>query len=288
MNATIAGAGTLTLIPRFDPGKALEIIERDGSTSSWACRHVRRDAARSRTASSCDTSSPELCVSGGSALPVELLRGFEEAFGCKILEGYGLSETSPVASFNHPDRERKPGSIGTPIEGVEMKVVDEQDHEVAQGEVGEIVIRGHNVMKGYWNRPDATAGGDPRRLVPHRRHGAGRRGRLLLHRRPQEGHDHPRRLQRLPARGRGGALRASRRARGGRDRRPARRVRRGGRRRGGRSRTAPRPRPRSCASSSRSRSPPTSTRATSGWSTSCRRGRPARSSSARSSRPPDG
>ena len=73
-----------------------------------------------------DTSARcKLCASGGAAMPVELLRGFEEAFGCKILEGYGLSETSPVASFNHPDRERKPGSIGTPIEGVEMRVVDD-------------------------------------------------------------------------------------------------------------------------------------------------------------------
>ena len=90
-------------------------------------------------------------------MPVELLRGFEEAFGCKILEGYGLSESSPVASFNHADRERKPGSIGTPIEGVEMKVVDDDGNEVPQGEVGEIVIRGYNVMKGYWHRPEATA-----------------------------------------------------------------------------------------------------------------------------------
>jgi long-chain acyl-CoA synthetase len=73
-----------------------------------------------------------------------------------VLEGYGLSETSPVASFNHPDRERKPGSIGTPLEGVEMKVVDDADNDVAAGAVGEIVIRGHNVMKGYWKRPDAT------------------------------------------------------------------------------------------------------------------------------------
>ena len=91
-------------------------------------------------------------------MPVEVLRGFEEAFGCMILEGYGLSETSPVACFNHPDRERKPGSIGTPIErrrdeGSSTKTAD----EVAAGEVGEIAIRGHNVMKGYWNRPDATA-----------------------------------------------------------------------------------------------------------------------------------
>ena len=90
-------------------------------------------------------------------MPVEVMRGFEQTFGCTVLEGYGLSETSPMASFNHPDRERKPGSIGTPIEGVEMKVVDDEGDEVPQGEAGEIVIRGHNVMKGYWKRPDATA-----------------------------------------------------------------------------------------------------------------------------------
>jgi long-chain acyl-CoA synthetase len=103
-----------------------------------------------------DVSSLRVCVSGGSAMPVEVMRGFEEAFSCIVLEGYGLSETSPVASFNHPDRERKPGSIGTPIAGVEMKVVDEHGKDVPEGEVGEIAIRGHNVMKGYWNRADAT------------------------------------------------------------------------------------------------------------------------------------
>jgi len=96
-------------------------------------------------------------VSGGAAMPVELMRAFEEQFGCAILEGYGLSETSPVASFNRRDRERKPGSIGLPLDGVEMRVVDEEGDEVAQGEVGEIVIRGDNVMKGYWRRPEATA-----------------------------------------------------------------------------------------------------------------------------------
>jgi len=89
-------------------------------------------------------------------MPGEVLRGFEEAFNCKVLEGYGLSETSPVASFNHPDKERKIGSIGTPIEGVEMKVVDDDGNEVDQGEVGEILIKGHNVMKGYWDREEAT------------------------------------------------------------------------------------------------------------------------------------
>ena len=157
MNATFAGGGTLSLIPRFDPGKALEIIQRDHvnvfqgvPTMYGALLHYDKRVRY-------DTSSLKLCASGGSAMPVELLRGFEEAFGCKVLEGYGLSESSPVASFNHPDRERKPGSIGTPIEGVEMKLVDENDQEVGQGDVGEIVIRGHNVMKGYWNKPEATA-----------------------------------------------------------------------------------------------------------------------------------
>jgi long-chain acyl-CoA synthetase len=94
-------------------------------------------------------------------MPVEVLRGFEEAFGCQVLEGYGLSETSPVASFNHPDRPRKPGSIGTPIRGVQMRVVDGDGNEVPRGDVGEIVIRGHNVMKGYWRRPEATADAIP-------------------------------------------------------------------------------------------------------------------------------
>jgi long-chain acyl-CoA synthetase len=102
-----------------------------------------------------------VCLSGGAALPVEVLREFDDAFGCRVLEGYGLSETSPVASFNHPDRERKPGSIGTPIEGVQMRVVDWEGNEVAPGEVGEIAIRGHNVMKGYWRRPEATAAAIP-------------------------------------------------------------------------------------------------------------------------------
>jgi long-chain acyl-CoA synthetase len=157
MNATFAGAGMLTLIPRFDPSKALEIIQRDRVNVFEGVPTMYGALLHLPDRTSYDTSTLELCVSGGSAMPVELMRGFEQAFGCKVLEGYGLSETSPVASFNRPDRERNPGSIGTPVEGVLMKVVDDQDQEVPQGEVGEIVIQGHNVMKGYWERPDATA-----------------------------------------------------------------------------------------------------------------------------------
>jgi len=83
-----------------------------------------------------------VCVSGGASMPVEIMRGFEEKFGCIILEGYGLSETSPVASFNHPDRVRKAGSIGTPVEGVQMRLIDEAGQTVPEGEIGEIAIRG--------------------------------------------------------------------------------------------------------------------------------------------------
>jgi len=156
LNATVCAGSMLTLLPRFEPGKALEIIARDRVTifegvPTMYSAMLHREGERP------DVSSLRLCVSGGAAMPVEVLRGFEQAFGCTILEGYGLSETSPVASFNHPDKVRKPGSIGTPVEGVEMRVVDANDAEVPQGEVGEIVIRGHNVMKGYWGKPDATA-----------------------------------------------------------------------------------------------------------------------------------
>ncbi len=156
LNATIAGGGTLTLIPRFDPGKALEIIQRDRVTVFEGVPTMYGAMLHHPDRSDYDTSTLEVCASGGSAMPVEVMRGFEKAFDCKVLEGYGLSETSPIASFNQPDRERKAGSIGTPIDGVQMKVVDDEGADVPQGEVGEIVVKGHNVMKGYWNHPDAT------------------------------------------------------------------------------------------------------------------------------------
>jgi long-chain acyl-CoA synthetase len=156
MNGAVAAGAQMTQLPRFDPDKALEIIERDKATIFQGVPTMYNAMLHSDKREEFDTSSLRICMSGGSAMPEELMRNFEEAFDCMILEGYGLSETSPVASFNHANRERKPGSIGTPIEGVEMKIVDEDGNEVDQGEVGEIVIKGHNIMKGYWNRPDAT------------------------------------------------------------------------------------------------------------------------------------
>jgi long-chain acyl-CoA synthetase len=156
MNSAVASGACVTMLPRFDPEKALEIIERDQVTVFQGVPTMYNAMLHANGADSADASTLRLCMSGGAAIPVELIRGFEEKFGCAILEGYGLSETSPVASFNHPDKERKAGSIGTPIEGVEMQVWDDDGNEVAQGEVGEIVIRGHNIMKGYWDRPEAT------------------------------------------------------------------------------------------------------------------------------------
>ena len=156
LNTTVLRGSTLTLIPRFDGAKALSVIERDKVTIFEGVPTMFSAMLNSPDADQQDVSSLRLCVSGGSAMPVEVMRSFEEKFGCVILEGYGLSETSPVASFNHPHAERKPGSIGTPIAGVEMRLVDEDGKDVAAGEVGEIAIRGENVMKGYWQRPEDT------------------------------------------------------------------------------------------------------------------------------------
>ena len=212
LNATIAVGGRLTLLPRFDAGRALEIIARDRVTVFEGVPTMY--AAMLNHRAEVDTSTLAVCISGGAALPVEVMRAFEARFGCQVLEGYGLSETSPVACFNRRDRERKPGSIGLPIEGVELRVA--RRRRVARPR-----SQRHEGLLG-------PRGGDRRRdrrrwLVPHGRHRPRRRRRLLLHRRPQEGRRDPRRLQRLPARDRGGPLRAPGRARGGRDRRPARR-----------------------------------------------------------------
>ena len=157
LNSSVLAGAMMTLLPRFDPRKALEVIERDAVTVFEGVPTMY-----SAMLSVADEVSPgatrslRTCVSGGAALPVQVLTDFEKAFGCTVLEGYGLSESSPAAAFNHPNRPRKAGSIGTPIDGVEMRVVDLDGVEVPQGQTGEIQIRGHNVMKGYWNLPDAT------------------------------------------------------------------------------------------------------------------------------------
>ena len=161
MNSGFYKRMTLTLLPRFDPGTALAILERDNvtifagvPTMYWALLNypdaekydIEKIAANLR-----------LAVSGGSAMPVEVMRAFGERFSVSILEGYGLSETSPVASFNRTDRPTKPGSVGLPVWGIKIRIVDIEGNDVPVGEMGEILIKGHNVMKGYYKRPEATA-----------------------------------------------------------------------------------------------------------------------------------
>lgn len=155
-NATLAMGGCFTLLPRFEPKKAYEILERDRvslfagvPTMYFALLHHERDRDYA-------LSSLRFCMTGGAPMPVEVMNAFEERFGVQILEGFGLSETSPVASFTMLGKPRKIGSIGWPVWGVEMGIVDDHDDLLPDGERGEIVIRGHNVMKGYLNRPDAN------------------------------------------------------------------------------------------------------------------------------------
>ncbi|MDE2368801.1 MAG: long-chain fatty acid--CoA ligase [Burkholderiales bacterium] len=162
MNAAILVGATMVLMPRFDADGALALMERHGVTifagvptmyiallnlaGAAQAHDLGKIAARLR-----------LTLSGGSAMPVAVLSAFEERFGAPVLEGYGLAETSPVASFNFLDSERLPASVGKPLYGVEIKLVDRAGRTVAIGETGEIAIRGHNVTKGYFNRPEATA-----------------------------------------------------------------------------------------------------------------------------------
>ena len=156
LNSAVACGATLTMIPRFEPHKALEVLQRDKVTIMQGVPTMYVALLQDPAHKDYDVSTLRLAVSGGASLPVEVLRGFEKEFGVILLEGYGLSETSPVASFNHADRERKAGSIGTPVRDVEMRLIDADWNDTPDGEIGEIAIKGPNVMKGYWNRPDAT------------------------------------------------------------------------------------------------------------------------------------
>ena len=157
MNVSVRARGLLTLLPRFEPAKALEIIQRDKVTTFAGVPTMYTALLHYPERGDYDTSSLDLSVSGGSAMPVEVLRGFDEAFGTKVLEGYGLSETTGMGSFNLPSQERKPGSIGVPIGGTEFRLVDDDGNDVPAGEPGEIAMRGPFVMRGYWERDDATA-----------------------------------------------------------------------------------------------------------------------------------
>ena len=160
MNMGLYQGAKLILMARFDPDVALAQMEKHAvtffagvPTMYWAIlNHPNAEKYDLAKISNNLTTA----VSGGSAMPVEVMRAFSQKYQVKILEGYGLSETSPVASFNHYTKETKAGSIGTPVWGIRMRVVDSEGNDVSTGEQGEILIKGHNLMKGYYKRPQAT------------------------------------------------------------------------------------------------------------------------------------
>ena len=156
MNACIYAGCTVTMIPRFEPKRALDVMQRDKVTFFCGVPAMYALLLRYPHADRYDLSL-RCCISGGASMPVEVMHAFNQKYALTILEGYGLSETSPVATFNHQHRPPKPGSIGTAIWGGQLRVVNEQDEPLPNGEVGELVIQGHNVMRGYYKDPEATA-----------------------------------------------------------------------------------------------------------------------------------
>jgi long-chain acyl-CoA synthetase len=142
--------------PRFDPMSVLSVIERYKIASFAAVPAMFVALLYAPDAEKYDTSSLIYCVSGSAPLPIEILKGFEQKFSCKIREGYGLSEAAAVLTAHGADMPQKPGSVGVPIPGVEVRVVDENDNPVPVGEVGEIIARGPNIMQGYYNLPEQT------------------------------------------------------------------------------------------------------------------------------------
>jgi long-chain acyl-CoA synthetase len=161
MNAGFATASTLVLLPRFDAAAAVRLLETQDitffagvPTMYWGLLNALTDDVDVERIAR----NLRVAVAGGSSLPVEIIKAVKARLGVQILEGYGLSETSPVATFSRPGAEPRPGSIGVPIWGVEVKLIDESWNTIeGADEIGEIAIRGHNIMRGYFNRPEATA-----------------------------------------------------------------------------------------------------------------------------------
>ena len=161
MNGGFASASTLVLVPRFTGEAALELMDAHEvtifagvPTMYWALLNALTDQVNVTKLAT----NLRIAMSGGAALPLQILTDFANRFGVNILEGYGLSETSPVATFNHLGRPTKAGSIGQALWGVQVRLIDEDWHTVSgEDSIGEIAVRGYNVMKGYLNRPESTA-----------------------------------------------------------------------------------------------------------------------------------
>ena len=156
-NAVLFGGGAVSYLMRFCPSAAARIFARDRVTFFAGVPTMYIGLLNDPEVSAGQMATITRCVSGGAALPVEVKEEFFKRFGLWIQEGYGLTETSPLACIQPFNETIKAGTIGKPVLGVDMKIFDDQDREVARGERGEIVIRGHNIMKGYFKRPEATA-----------------------------------------------------------------------------------------------------------------------------------
>lgn len=158
LNAAVRSGAMLTLIRRFDAEQALRVLERDRVTVLEGVPTMYSAMLLSPNAHSADLSWLRSCIVGGAPMPVEVMKSFEQQFNCEVYEGYGLSETAPIACFNQPGKPRKAGTIGVPVRGCELRLVADDGASVIDAETpGEIEIRGENVMKGYWGRPEATA-----------------------------------------------------------------------------------------------------------------------------------
>lgn len=157
VNAPLLKGATILLVPRFTPQDVFDMAKNQQATVFAGVPTMYNFLYQSPQTSVEDFSTIRLAISGGSSLPVALLHNFEDKFKVRISEGYGLSEASPVTCFNPLDRDRKPGSIGTSIRNVENRIVNELGDDVQVGEVGELIVRGPNVMKGYYKMPEETA-----------------------------------------------------------------------------------------------------------------------------------
>ncbi|MFO1445480.1 fatty acid--CoA ligase family protein [Bacillus sp. Bva_UNVM-123] len=156
LNAPLMNGATIIIDPKFSPQEIFRIVKKYEVTVFAGVPTMYNFLLQYAEGYGGDLGSLRLCISGGSSMPVALLKGFEKKFNVLISEGYGLSEASPVTCFNPLDRPRKPGSIGQSIVNVENKVVNELGEEVLVGEVGELIVRGPNVMKGYYKMPEET------------------------------------------------------------------------------------------------------------------------------------
>jgi len=157
MLAPLSQGATIYPMLRWDAEETLSLIQEHQITNMVGVPTLFIDMMNNPKCDQYDLSSLKVCSSGGAKLPVPILEAFEQKFGVTVYEGYGLTETSPVTHTNLAAPQRKPGSIGVPIEQCEAKVVDEHDNTVAVGEVGELLVRGPMVMQGYHNNPQATA-----------------------------------------------------------------------------------------------------------------------------------